>query len=171
VKPLLVFCGALAALALAGCSAGIEKYSPDAGWFSKPLVSFNTPDWGSRSRAKERLSSRPVGAEDLLTAEGACPDGSPPVAAAPETPPDAAAPTAAGIALDMTECEVVRRAGTPQRFEVASTEGGERSVVLTYQGGARPGIYRFLSGRLVSIERAGDAPAPAKQRQVKRGAG
>ena len=43
----------------------------------------------------------------------------------------------------------------------ASNERGERSLVLTYPKGSRPGIYRFVAGRLTSIERAPDA-APTK---------
>ena len=66
-----------------------------------------------------------------------------------------------GIALQMTECEVVQRAGGPDGIEFGS-EGGERSVVLTYTRGARPGIYRFAGGRLYSIERAPEPPDAAK---------
>jgi hypothetical protein len=169
VKSLLVLAGALAALMLAGCSAAVEKFSPDAGWFAKPANLFNAGDWAALSKPKEKLSSRPVGPEDLLSADGACASASPPVLAATDPPANAAPPSGVGIALDMTECDVVGRAGPPERFEVASNERGERTVVLTYLRGERPGIYRFVSGRLVSVERAGDAPPPAKpQRPVKR---
>ena len=58
----------------------------------------------------------------------------------------------------------VRRAGTPERVEFGSTQGGERSVVLTYSRGVRPGVYRFASGRLVSIERGPEPAAPARQK-------
>jgi hypothetical protein len=66
-----------------------------------------------------------------------------------------------GIALQMTECEVVQRAGNPEGIEFGN-EGGERSVVLTYTAGARPGIYRFGGGRLYSIERAPEPAGAAK---------
>jgi hypothetical protein len=69
-------------------------------------------------------------------------------------------PTA--IALDMTECDVVKRAGHPERVEFSTNDRGERTVTLTYLQGARPGIYRFTAGRLTSIERAPEPPAPPK---------
>jgi hypothetical protein len=40
-------------------------------------------------------------------------------------------------------------------------------VVLTYLRGPAPGIYRFTAGRLLSIERAPEAPpAPEKPRKA-----
>ena len=45
-------------------------------------------------------------------------------------------PTA--VALDMTECDVVKRAGQPGQVNFGTNERGERAVVLTYLGGARP---------------------------------
>jgi hypothetical protein len=167
-----VFIGALAAQVLAGCSSAPNIFSADAGWFSKPLTGFATPDWGSPASARERMSARPVGPEDLLGADGSCAGASSPVLAAadnaPGTPPATTA-SSGGIALDMTECDVVRRVGAPEKFDVAANEGGERTLVLTYVRGARPGIYHFVAGRLVSIERAPDAPVPAKpQRPAKR---
>ena len=63
-----------------------------------------------------------------------------------------------GIALQMTECDVVRRAGAPEQLQVGADERGERAVVITYIRGPRPGIYRFNAGRLTSIERAPEAP-------------
>jgi hypothetical protein len=166
----LVLGGALAASALAGCASAPSILSGDAGWFSKPVDLLRTPDWGTPARAG--LTMRPVGPDDLLGPDGACASVSSSALAAtdnaPGTPADSATPAAGGIGLDMSECEVVRRAGTPERFDVGN-EGGERSVVLTYLRGARPGIYRFVAGRLVSIERAPEAPAqPKPQRPVKR---
>lgn len=60
-----------------------------------------------------------------------------------------------GVALGMTECQVVRRAGAPSNVTVTagSVDGkGERKAVLTYDGGSWPGVYRFASGRLQVIE-------------------
>jgi hypothetical protein len=73
-----------------------------------------------------------------------------------------------GIALQMTECDVVRRAGSPDRVEAGANQSGERSVVLTYMRGPKPGVYRFVGGRLASIERGPEAPAPARQQGKKR---
>lgn len=66
-----------------------------------------------------------------------------------------------GVALSMTECQVVQLAGYTDRVEIGG-EGGRRSVTLTYTTGARPGIYRFMDGRLVSMERIEGLPAPKK---------
>ena len=70
-----------------------------------------------------------------------------------------------GISLQMTECEVVSRAGAPDNIEVGVNERGERAVALTFMRGARPGIYRFAAGRLNSIERGPEPPAPPKPQQ------
>ena len=68
--------------------------------------------------------------------------------------------------MQMTECDVVRRAGPVETIEAGVNARGERSVVLTYVRGPLPGIYRFASGRLVSIERA-PAPPPAAEKPQK----
>ena len=71
-----------------------------------------------------------------------------------------AAPTVVGgIALGMSECEAVRRAGLPSNVSIGVGDKGERKAVLTYLGGTWPGIYTFQSGRLKEIARA---PEPAK---------
>src|SRR5262249_38174412 len=71
-----------------------------------------------------------------------------------------------GIALQMTECDVVRRAGPVEKIDIGSDERGERAVTLTYLRGPWPGGYRFAGGRLVSIERGpGPPPAPAKPQE------
>ena len=69
-----------------------------------------------------------------------------------------------GISLAMTECQVVSVAGYTDRVEISANERGERLVTLTYLSGDRPGIYRFRSGRLVSMERVAE-PAQAKKPQ------
>ena len=81
-------------------------------------------------------------------------------------------PAAVGISLQMTECDVVGRIGTPDRVDLGSTERGDRSAVLTYTRGARPGVYRFSGGRLTSIERGAESaperPKKAAPQQKKR---
>ena len=62
-----------------------------------------------------------------------------------------------GIALGMTECQAVQRAGLPGNVAINAGEKGERKVVLTYLTGVWPGIYHFSDGRLREIVRA---PAP-----------
>ncbi len=68
-----------------------------------------------------------------------------------------------GIALQMTECQVVQLAGYTDRVEISANERGQRAVTLTYMSGARPGIYRFMGGRLASMERVAEPPQPAKK--------
>ena len=94
--------------------------------------------------------------------------------AGPETGRPAAAPATSsqlppqvrtgptGIALQMTECQVVAVAGTTDRVEISGGPGGQRLVTLTYLTGDRPGIYRFINGRLNSMERVEAPPQPKK---------
>ncbi|MBX6328990.1 MAG: hypothetical protein IRY89_10470 [Pseudolabrys sp.] len=103
-------------------------------------------------------------------AAGSAPAAAAPTASAP--PPDrlepetqGAPPTpavAGGIALGMTECQVVRRAGTPNSVTVGADDKGERKVVITYAGGNWPGVYHFQSGRLKEIEAVPTPEKPAK---------
>jgi len=157
------------------CGLALAALAPLVGACSSSLsdLSLNKPapfrsDWLSFSSGQDRRTLRPVTAEDLVSAEGQCAATAAEAAANPEEGgPAAAAPAlvAGGISLQMTECDVVRRAGAPERVELGSNEGRERSVVLTYSRGPRPGIYRFADGRLVSIERGAEPPAPAKQQR------
>jgi len=62
------------------------------------------------------------------------------------------APVLGGIALGMTECQAVRRAGHPSQVSIGTANKGERKVVLTYLAGPWPGIYTFQSGRLKVID-------------------
>jgi hypothetical protein len=119
------------------------------------------PDWLSYSGHKEEFALREASAADLVGPDGQCAGGR------QEQPADpaAGAPAAVGVSLQMTECDVVGRIGAPDRVELGSTERGDRSAVLTYTRGARPGIYRFSGGRLVSIER-GAEPAPERPKKA-----
>jgi hypothetical protein len=126
-----------------------------------------------------------VTAEDLVGPDGSCasdgtvPAAAPGPAAEPEPPApatdganprtpasapanDALLQPAVGIALGLSECEVVRRAGHPDRVDVGTDDRNERSVVLTYSHGERAGIYRFREGRLFTIERVAVTEEPKK---------
>lgn len=109
-------------------------------------------------------ADRPVGtvAGDYARAPmpQATPDAVNPNAGAGQPP--AGPLTVGGIALGMTECDVVRRAGLPGNINIGAGNKGERKVVLTYLSGAWPGIYTFDAGRLKVVDRAPEPPAPAK---------
>lgn len=144
-----------AALVLGAC--GTVDYET----FRMPDMSIIAP----RTTATLRETQvKPVTSEDLVDTEGRCagvptgPDPNLPQERQQENVP--MIPSA--VALDMTECDVVKRAGHPGRVEFGTNDRGERSVTLTYLQGARPGIYRFTAGRLTSIERAPEPPAPPK---------
>jgi hypothetical protein len=118
-------------------------------------------------------ADRPVGSIAGDLAGPPMPAGPPPAppppkrvaSAAPEPMPGlqiSSSQLAGGIALGMTECEAVRRAGPPNNVSIGANAKGERKVVLTYLTGSRPGIYTFDSGRLKEIDRAPAAPAPAR---------
>lgn len=162
-------------LTLTACSSW-EFKKPDLAFYSPELNVF-TP--------KETAAA--VTANDLITADGHCagdapasqalnfqagPQAGPQVG---ETPNGAAAAIPApeakslghAVALNMTECDVIRAVGPTNQIEVGTNERGQRSVVLTYSQGERSGVYRFVAGRLVSIERGPDAPAPAKVKTKK----
>ena len=119
------------------------------------------------SGGRDEFSLRPVTAADLVNQDGQCAMTAAEAAAVRD--PDPAAPQAAplvtgGIALQMTECDVVRRAGPPEQLQIGTDERGERSVLITYIRGPRPGVYRFAAGRLNSIERAPEAPGAKAQK-------
>ncbi len=200
-----------ATLVLAGCgnSAQVFQGQNEGGWFSKPLDFFGKPDWArpTGSKGVNLGPQGPVGAEDIVSADGRCAapavalgqSAEPsPTATEPPAPADRAVgsvagdlaggpmpaattasasansglqrlepasgqpPVAGGIALGMTECQTVQRAGTPSNVAISAGEKGERKVVLTYLGGPWPGIYTFTGGRLNIVERAPEQPKPAK---------
>lgn len=138
--------------------------------------SFRAPDSSTMFRplsvtnVKDKVLP-PVAPEDMVDAGGNCAGAAIPAPAAAEQPgaqanmslPDAGVPMIpSAIALEMSECDVVKRAGFPERVEIGSNERNERAVTLTYINGQRPGIYRFTAGRLTSMERAPEPPAPPK---------
>ena len=127
-------------LLVGGCSADVALFRADWNWWSN-----NAPAPGSARTAAP--------AEGLVGPDGSCP---------------ADEGGARGVALGMTECELVRAAGPTDSIEIGANERGERTAVLTYPRGERAGIYRFTSGLLVSIERVAEAPPPRPQRPARR---
>ena len=153
----------LGAVALGGCAM------PD-------FDSFRTPDAATLFRpmsvvgVNER-SLPAVAAQDLIDAEGRCAGAfaSSTASEGGPSPEQAAAPALApGLAIDMTECDVVKRAGAPERVEVGTNDRSERTATLTFTRGARPGIYHFTAGRLTSMERAPEPAAPQRPARPQR---
>lgn len=142
---------ALAAVAplLAGCS-GTDLLSKDAQWFNTPSrlfiknISIESPPL---------TPDKPVGAEDLVSADGACPGMAPPPGPA-DANASTTAPAAMGgtVALGHTECDVVRGIGAPANVNLSNDAAGRRVAVVTWTTGPRAGIYTFTAGRLSSIE-------------------
>ena len=186
-----------AALAVCGCknSAEVFRDQNDGGWFSKPVNMFAKPDWARPTTNSVNLGPQgPVGAEDMVSADGRCampaatnaqaseaPAASEPAPADQAATPAAASPNpgmqrlepasgpppvAGGIALGMTECQAVQRAGTPSDVAISGDQKGERKVVLTYLSGPWPGIYTFVGGRLNVVERAPEQPKPAAPKKT-----
>lgn len=164
---------------VAGCSSASDLMSKDAEWFSRPgrlfirNVSIDAPPLNPNT---------PVTAEDLVSAEGACPGMTPPGGAptdaqalteGPAGAPPPMAPTGGSVALGHTECDVVRGIGAPDSVNLSSNQRGERVAVVTWTHGARPGIYTFTAGRLSSVERAPEpvaSPKVAKPRAKRKAA-
>ena len=98
--------GALAASVLSGCASAPSFLSSDAAWFAKPLDAFAPRDWQTTSATRAPLSSRPVAADELLTADGACPGAAAAAVAATEgtsgAPADAVPPSSGAVGLDMS---------------------------------------------------------------------
>jgi hypothetical protein len=160
--------GALAiAVALGGC-ANVDYENKDA-WFSKPFEFVSRKGgyaYSDLQASKDR--SRPITANDLVAANGSCPPPAvpqAPAAAAANQPGGAPAPTdanallGAGVALGMSECDVVFRAGAPSAVQISKNPNGDRTAVLTFNSGPRPGIYHFEAGALAEVERVQTAPA------------
>ena len=117
----------------------------------------------------ERPVDRPVGSMAGDLASAPMPMATPVSANpnAPPEPPPGAPQIMGGIALGMSECDVVRRAGLAGNVNISAGEKGERRVVLTYLTGTWPGIYTFDAGRLKIVDRAPEPP-PSKRPPVKK---
>ncbi len=165
VAPVLTGCGATASDIFSS-----DLMSKDAEWFSRSgrlfikSVAIETPPLSPE---------KPVTAEDLVSAEGACPG-----MAAANLPTNANAlsdgapapvPASSGtVALGHTECDVVRGIGAPANVSISNNERGERLTVVNFSQGARAGIYTFTAGRLTSVERGAEPVAEPKATKPKK---
>jgi hypothetical protein len=145
-------------LAVAAC-ASIQNMAPDPASFRLPDRSTILPS----NISSYSLPASPAGsvpASELVDSQGLC-AGAAPAYAEPGAQ--------RAVALEMSECEVMRRLGPPQATE--SQPGGVRSITMTYTAGERAGIYRFVGGRLVSVERGAEPPPPPATKKPARRAG
>ena len=169
------------AAALSGC-ANADLFDQNERWFSRSIDLTGKGGGYTFAELQESSRNRPLSANDYVDANGACvplpaqlaapaaptpsaAQGPEPIPAAPE-----AAPTllGQGIALNMSECDVIYRAGAPSSVQLGKSQNGDRSLVLTYNGGPRPGIYRFDSGRLVDMDRVEVAAPPPEPKVAKK---
>jgi hypothetical protein len=131
--------------------------------------SFRLPTSTSLFRPMSVTSYRekvlpPVTAADLVDANGNCAGASVAAANDPagQNQEAGTALVAGAIALEMSECDVVKRVGMAGRVEIGANQRRERTATLTYSSGERPGIYNFTDGRLTSMELGPEPPAPPK---------
>jgi len=142
--------------ALAGCAN--SSFDTSGSWFSKPLDVFGRNAGYTYSQLDATKQERPITANDFVDANGACPS-----AAAPDS-------LGGGIAIGMSECDVVARVGPPSAVNLGRSPDGDRTAILAYQSGVRPGVYRFIAGRLKEMDRAEvpPPPEPVKNEPVKK---
>lgn len=169
--------GALVALVLAGVLGGCADVNWDsAALFRKPVDVVGRSAGYTYSDLGESRVTRPLNDSDLVDANGRCPAAAtPPQAAAggpaggPGTPSADASGLGEGVGLGMTECEVVARAGSPNNVQLGRNPNGDRTAVLSYQSGPRPGIYHFERGRLMQMDRVevAEPPPQAKKKPAK----
>jgi hypothetical protein len=153
----------VAALLLLSACATPDNTQPAA----KMSDMFATPTWAQANQARA-TTSRAITQNDLINQDGSCALPASTDGVAPASPDADAAlagqgalPTVqGGVALGMTECQVLQRTGAPDTFNI-SAEGTDRVATLTVTRGSWPGLYSFRSGRLVSVEQVA-VPAPAK---------
>jgi hypothetical protein len=72
-----------------------------------------------------------------------------------------------GVALGMSECDVVSRAGAPSQVQIGKNPNGDRTAVLTFTAGPRPGIYHFERGGLMTMDRVATPAAPPQEAKKK----
>lgn len=170
-------CAALTlAAALCGC-ANPALFDHGEHWFSRPLdVTGRASGYTFSELQESRDKARPAPAGELVSSNGACPPpASPGPAGAPAAGPGSAPATpgaggsaadaaqsllGAGVALGMSECEVVWRVGAPSSVQLGNNPNGDRTALLTFASGPQAGVYRFQRGRLRAMDRAEAAAAP-----------
>jgi hypothetical protein len=143
----------VAAMALMLGSCGSMERLSDLTPRSSDLLSF---EWNPYSKASTSIPStftrQAATPADYVNADGSC--------AATAAEGSSEQTVAGGVALQMTECAVVRVLGAPEKVDIGANERGERTTQLLYSRGDRPGRYYFAAGLLTQVERVAE-PAPA----------
>src|SRR5262249_10955314 len=167
--------GIVAALAVAlrGCT-NVDFENKDA-WVFKPFEFVNRKGGYTFSEPQEKKDhAPPITPNDLLAGNASCPPRAVPQApAAAAANQSGSAPAATdssallggGIALGMSECDVLFRAGAPSAVQIGKNPSGDRSAVLTFNSGPRAGIYHFEAGALMDVERAQTAPVQSAKKK------
>ena len=149
--------------AIGACSADIGlnnvTFTPN------PEPARSKPDWATFSGSKSEFTLRPVAQTDLVGPEGQCAGGPGQVAPAPGEPvlPPSTPTVQGGIALQMTECDVV----TPRwrhrqgRYRRQRTRRAGRDADLQPRAVARRlPVHRWAA----DLDRAAQRPAGRGQR-------
>jgi hypothetical protein len=138
------------ALFLGGCAAG--DYDTN-GWFSKPVDLLGRNGGYNFSQLGGAKQERPVTANDLVDASGACPTAPVPEAQAAAANPGPSAPGAPDEPAQL-------RGGVA----VGNNQSGERTSTMRFTSGPRPGVYRFVGGRLAEMDRVAE-PTPGPEQK------
>jgi len=170
--------------ALGGCAN--NDFDTSASWFAKPFDALGNKGGYTYSSLTDTTKGQgPITSNDLIDASGACPaapaPGALPVQPQPVSQPqlktanaadsqvsaDTASLIGGGIAIGMSECEVVSRLGRPTTINFGKNPNGYRTLILTYSSGARPGDYRFGAGRLTEMDGiAMPTPPPEPKKKI-----
>jgi len=171
-------CGALAALAIAVALGGCADvdFGASGGWFAKPLdVVGRSAGYSYSDIGGDTKKQRTITANEMVDGNGACPPPPAPQPAPaaggpgviPAAPPATESLLGGGVALGMSECDVVYRAGQPNAVQLGKNPNGDRTAVLTYNSGPRPGIYHFERGALMEMDRVATPQPPAEAAKKK----
>ena len=161
-------------MVVAGMAVSLSGCDDTAKWFAKPLNPFNNNPGYNYSSLGDARVDRAITANDLVDAGGACPNYAGPAPSASASPGEGASPQdsaalfGGGVALGMSECDIVARLGQATAVNFGTGAYGSRRVVLTYNAGPRPGIYRFENGRLLEMDRVEGLPPSAEKKATKK---
>src|SRR5215211_2145086 len=149
----------LAMALMLGACGSMEKLSE----LSVPSADLTSFEWNPYSKASTAVAptfkTAAASPADYVSADGSCAGASAGEGGSAQT-------SGGAVALQMTECAVVRVLGVPEKIDIGANERGERTARLLYSRGDRPGLYSFTAGQLTQIERVAEA-APAAKPQKK----